>query len=838
MRKTAAIAVFCLCATVFAQQAKWIWSAESRYAWNETVLFRYDFDLPADAESGRIGISGDDKYKVYVNGTLVRDMTTFRCQPVNAKGLLKKGRNCIAAAVTNVVSQAGFLFFAEFTVNGETRCIATDGTWQCTIAPKGWEASLEWTRPDRPAPKWRKAKVVRPVTEKHTWRDRIVLQEFMTAEAYARFAEAQIHDSRKMRELVAAARPRLQMLTAPKEVRFVRHANLPFLRVDGRDLAFPMYNALYLDLTKPEHFFRLQRFYDAGFRIFFVGIRMEQFWREDGTVDLAPTVQQLEALLAAAPDAVITFNFRLFPPRWYMEKHPDELVGYGSNATLVPAGDELKTAIMRPSLASKRWMQDAGQALTAFIAQLERRTPAARRIAMYHVSYGIYGEWHYFGMVKDLPDTSRPMQEKFTRYLKRKYQTDAALQAAWKDRAVTLATAAIPSAAQRLARRDGELFVPGSDCRVIDFNDCMGEAVQECQAFFNNTVRQAAGRPVLVGNYSGYFFGMQYPSFGWHCRTPQTLRSQDVDYHSSPYAYAYRSAGASGLPRGVFESYALNGKVALMESDVRTHLAADGNTTSQSQAETDGMMVRDFCNAITRGAAMWFFDFQFGWYDHPRYLAAFARMIRLWQSRPDATRVSEVCMVCDFDSVKYHTAEANPNAFSVKLVSDLSQQMFKAGAPFDTVYIEDLALPAATPYKLYVFPNLVHLTEEKAAVVERLLRRGATVVFLCGPQAVARWGSHPKVRCVGNAIGGRALHRLYQESGVHCYTEDPDACLYVCRGLVGFHRVAGGPAEITLPKMPASIRQIFPVEKELPPARIIRFNHPHAGTSLFQVKFE
>ena len=364
----------------------------------------------------------------------------------------------------------------------------------------------------------------------------------------------------------------------------------------------------------------------------------------------------------------------------------------------------------------------------------------------------------------------------------------------------------------------------------------METVVMECQSYFNGVVRKASKHPVKIGNYSGYFFGMQYPAFGWHGKTPQILRTDAIDYHSSPYAYAYRATGASGLPRGVFESYALNGKVALMESDVRTHLASDGNTSSQSQAQTDGMMVRDFCNAITRGVAMWYFDFMYGWYDHPHYLETFGRMIRLWQSRPDVTRVSEICMVCDYDSVKYHTADVNPNNFTVKLLSDLSQNMFKAGAPFDTVYIEDLSLPAMKQYKLYVFPNLVNLTDEKAQTVEKLLKQGANVAFLCGPQAIERFGKRPNVHCIGNAVNNIALHDLYKKVGIHCYTEDLDACLYASKGLVGFHRAAGGSATITLPSTPKKITQVFPEEKEIPAAQTFQFTHPHAGTSLFRIE--
>ncbi|MBR4222277.1 MAG: hypothetical protein IKR81_14040, partial [Victivallales bacterium] len=146
-----------------------------------------------------------------------------------------------------------------------------------------------------------------------------------------------------------------------------------------------------------------------------------------------------------------------------------------------------------------------------------------------------------------------------------------------------------------------------------------------------------------------------------------------------------------------------------------------------------GQIAREFCNALTKGAAMWYYDFENFWYDYPEYYELFPKFVKIWNEQPDATRISEMAGVCDFDSLPYHTAAVNPNKFTYEICSKTAHEMYYAGAPFDTILMEDLDNPNTPKYKIYVFYNLVHLTEKKLAAVKRLVEQGATLVFICAP---------------------------------------------------------------------------------------------------------
>ena len=167
----------------------------------------------------------------------------------------------------------------------------------------------------------------------------------------------------------------------------------------------------------------------------------------------------------------------------------------------------------------------------------------------------------------------------------------------------------------------------------------MALAVNNCQAKFNKTVKKACERKVIVGNYSGYFFSMPYPTVAFQTRTPEMLDSDAVDYQVSPFSYFlwHRCSGGSGLIRSPFETYALHNKVAVLEADNRTHQATtrSGNTCKTAE-DSLGQMAREFCNALTKGSTLWYYDFNIFWYDYPEYYEFFPKLPKIWQEeKPD-----------------------------------------------------------------------------------------------------------------------------------------------------------------------------------------------------------
>ena len=104
--------------------------------------FRKDVELAAVPADYLVHVTGDNRYKLYVNGTLVSlgpakgDATHWRYETVDLVPWLRAGTNAIAAVVYHEGSQkpdsqvsvsTGFLLQGE----GNARMLFTDRTWKC-----------------------------------------------------------------------------------------------------------------------------------------------------------------------------------------------------------------------------------------------------------------------------------------------------------------------------------------------------------------------------------------------------------------------------------------------------------------------------------------------------------------------------------------------------------------------------------------------------------------------------------------------------------------------------------------------------------------------------------
>ncbi len=833
MKRLFAVLVLLAVVSAYAldSQARWIWRKGGADD-GEVLYVRHVLTLDAVPDGGFIHFAGDDSAVIYLNGEL-QFSCGFGTKKIDIKKL-KAGDNTLAARIRNDVGQGGLLVYGELQVGGKTVIVKTDKSWKVrrsAMITDGWE------KPGFDDSKWENAVELRGVTDQHVWRNLIKVGDFLNKEEFQEIETARIRVEKMINGDLAAIRAKLAMETKPMKAEFVRRNNVPFISLDdGRKLlGAPYINTCVINTLNTLNYERVKRYAGVGYQVVMASAVMWKVWNEDGSVDTREAENRLLNLLAAFPDAYVIMCIRLDPPNWFLDKYPDELIGYGASDKLSDRGDVINTPVRRPSMASKLWMEKAGDALTRVIENFERNE-CSKRIIAYHINYGVYAEWHYYGMANQMPDTGKPMQAAFADYLREKYADDKALQAAWKDEAVTLATAHIPSPEIRLKQTDGVLVRAGEDCRCQDFYDCLARAVNTCQAFFNTTARKASGRRVIIGNYTGYFFGMSYPAVAYQTRTPEILRMDVSDYQSSPFSYGYRSSGSSGLPRAVFESYALNGKVGLLEADNRTHQATIPSSC-KTKEDSLGQIAREFCNALTKGAAMWYYDFENFWYDYPEYYELFPKFVKIWNEQPDATRISEMAGVCDFDSIPYHTAAVNPNKFTFDICSKTAHEMYYAGAPFDTILMEDLDNPNTPKYKIYVFYNLVHLTDKKLAAVKRLIEQGATLVFICAPDLEQMLKDVPNVMFAGNkSLTRYDFHKLLVARGIHCYTDDIDAVLFASRGLVGIHRKVAGPANIWLPKVPKKIEQLLPERRIIPPSSVITYDHPECGTSLFRIE--
>lgn len=109
----------------------------------QVALFRKSMELPAPVPSYVVHVSADNRYKLFVNGTLVSlgpargDLTHWNFETVDLASYLKAGKNVIAAQVWNeaewrpeaqISLRTGFIL--QCSTPSKT-AIDTDGSWKC-----------------------------------------------------------------------------------------------------------------------------------------------------------------------------------------------------------------------------------------------------------------------------------------------------------------------------------------------------------------------------------------------------------------------------------------------------------------------------------------------------------------------------------------------------------------------------------------------------------------------------------------------------------------------------------------------------------------------------------
>jgi hypothetical protein len=181
------------------------------------------------------------------------------------------------------------------------------------------------------------------------------------------------------------------------------------------------------------------------------------------------------------------------------------------------------------------------------------------------------------------------------------------------------------------------------------------------------------------------------------------------------------------------ESVRLHGKLWFDENDYRTFLTPNdsGYGRTDTREETIAVQERELAQVISQGSGMWWFDMVSGWFDDPELMAAIARQNAIAERAVtwDRESVAEVAVVLDEASTPFiHTRQNVGQA----LVTLQQVELGHMGAPFDTILLSDLE--RARPYKLYIFPNAWNVTDDRRAVIDRVVKTGGrTALWLYAP---------------------------------------------------------------------------------------------------------
>ncbi|MCC7357922.1 MAG: beta-galactosidase [Anaerolineales bacterium] len=470
--------------------------------------------------------------------------------------------------------------------------------------------------------------------------------------------------------------------------------------------------------------------------------------------DFTLVEQRLRTYLEANPNALFLMRVAVdtswTPSNWFNEAYPDEV-------------EVLSNGLRRcSSFASARWRVLVNEALLAWIRHL-RAIGLYDRVVAFQIGAGSSGEWikDVGCMLEDTPDYSPAMRRYFQAWLRARYGSEPALQAAWADPAVTFNTAVVPSQSEQMTTATKQSFRDfRREQKVIDFYEALSDAAADDFISFAETVRRETNGEKLVGGFFGYvmelawnmafFAGTQSISEAevstmqrsGHLGLRKLLRSPAVDFLVSPHAYAFRGLGGDGLAMQPTESLRHHGKIYFMEEDALMHNNFDPGGRNQSYQDSIAVYQRNFANALTHGHAVTWFETN-ELHEHPsnvaerqKQMTRFQQLGR-WGVHLDRAPSAEVAVFLDDESYYY---ESNYNNVDLPLIwRQRVASLNRFGAPHDVYYLEDLLDGRLPPYKLYVFLNAFHLNNARRAALKQQLRRaGRTALWLYAPGLLNR----------------------------------------------------------------------------------------------------
>lgn len=732
-------------------KARWIWYRCVTIPGKTTAAFRRTLIVNEPVKSAIVYAACDDSGSVFFNGTrlthepLTEENSDRFVRAYRIPGeMWQIGRNTVSAEAYNDEGAGGLILRGEVLLaSGKTLHFVSNGSWRATELP----VEGDWKSPEFDDSRWGYAMELGDVLTS-PWRSacRKLSDLMMDRDERATY-----------RKLVDEKYGIIDFLRDAPDTkgRIVWRNGRAGIELDGKVEAPFLYIAGGSPWD-PHNADAIAKANAVGFKFIEIQNNVSRFMIEPGRYDFSQLDEDMRRAAALAPDATFCLSLGVhFPYTNWHETNPDALIGYATGPADGKGGQLGR--FKSPSMADPRTYRELEACATQFMAYIKTR-PWYKRVTMIRVCHGVSAEWHYYGMLRDMPDTSPEMTAAFRRYLRKKYASDAKLQKAWHDSSVTLDTAAVPGAAERMG---GDRFLrdPASpDRQVLDYYDCMQDVVADLLIHFTGGFKKADPR-LIVGVYYGYLYFMQFPPEGQVLRFDKVLSSPNVDFLSAPFSYdgESRHVGGDFQPRSVSDPFRKYGKLVMYEADTRTHIAglnvacsSGCHNVEESVAVLRGNIARGFLE----GGGVQFLEFaaRFGktcWFNDPEIFRTFHQSLDLWRvlwnaAAPDpAAQVAVVLSPEELVRHGYPTRELQLQCIP-NIIDRPMHALLRSGVSCDFLTLQGF-LASPHHYRIVVLLNVFSPSpEERQALLGKLRRPGTVAVWNYAPGLVTDAGYDEK----------------------------------------------------------------------------------------------
>ena len=457
-------------------------------------------------------------------------------------------------------------------------------------------------------------------------------------------------------------------------------------------------------------------------------------WTEEGFVSDAIDDMML-ANLKGNPNAKFIVALDFNAPQWWCEQNPGEL------ATLASTTPDRTNA----SFASQKWKQESGAIMAEAIDYMMHQS-YANQIIGFKITGGYTLEWNWWassGVSDDVGDFSQCGIEGFRAWLTEKYQTDAALQAAYSDSSITLKNAMPPSAALRSDDYLDTVITVQDHPQMMDYELYMAQVKADTIEYFAELVKDAVNDRLVVGTYGGYFYaggGYEFSNAVANVYFQRILQSEYIDFVKSPWMYGMREIGDSAEFMGPVDSLDLYGKLWIVEDDTRLNLqkmygkqddnAAVGWTRDYEQSVEQ--LKRNFSYVLSKGMGVSFYNLMWNFTDDDQYYGVIGQMYQEMQAslcRVDES-TADIAVFVDGEShmlVPYEEEFAN-SILGTSLYRSQLTELGHTGAAYDMYLLDDLKDGLVPEHKINVFLAATMITQEERAAIESQLQKNGNIL--------------------------------------------------------------------------------------------------------------
>ncbi len=810
-------------------RGSWLWFQREEGPNYYNMWLERTFDLPEDPEYAVMTYLADDVAYLYINGQYCGKNETWQVpQRANLTHVLKKGRNVMKIRVYNGEQAAGFVADVYVRSGGKDYTFDTDESWRCesktnqdhTIPSKIEEPVVVLGNPHVTAP-WKNGAGYRyagprgllalegdpvpgafsarvlalppeprsllRITFTHTQGEKPPREyllpltpdssqwkvgETLTFSypippleegTYRLTADDDFLGIQEERPLGLLASPP-RAATSFLKASFQQLGTRPRLQLGDKTINPCFWHAI--DMVRGRRFQEMPLAPQAGIHNYRLILDLGECWKAPGNFDYAKLEESVDAMLAACPDAVFALHINTQMPAWWLDQNPDQVCTFAD-------GSRTGADRYMQSLASRKWVEDASQAIRTVIRYLKTRH-YANRLWGISIAENHNGEW--FWPVTDSRQNyswggyNRCDQEYFREYLRRKYGSDRALQEAWHDPQATLdVLPSLPHWQKASQAALGTLRDPAQEQPLMDWLESRNDALAEAICAFAQAIKEESRGNLLVGFYYGYLTELgcnsylQLPLVG-HNRLQKVLQSPHVDFLSAPSRYTRRKTGDPDGIMHPWTSLSLHGVVTYNEMDYRTAYCRlpEANTMRlyvaqpSSAYESVGQLNRAFAMNLACGIAGYWYDLTAGELYEPALLSLLREQTQIWESLPPVkgTTPCQVAILGNVDS-PYYTTPPDAQGIFTHAIEGLFGLMNQLAIPFDSLLLEDLLDDTldTPPRKLYlVLPTLVLTREQREGLLARFAREKATVVWLYAAGA-AYPGTAPSPQSNGDFLG-------------------------------------------------------------------------------------